>query len=131
MSRKKLVDKSAYSVEEILAMRGIYLGQPLSLRDLLSAESNGFGYLGHSVRRPEFWVSKGLSGEEAYQLVEAIDTAVVRQAEAAKWDVEQLHAFADSKAGRHMGDVVCSAKSITDAVGAVESFLADPKACKF
>lgn len=74
----------------------------LTLDDLLAAETGGFGYLGHAIRQPDRW--EGKPDPEAH--VRKLDQMVVDMHNALGLSKEQLHAFVDSRAGRHYGDMI-------------------------
>jgi hypothetical protein len=63
-------------------------------------ESNGFGLYGHEARTAYGW--RYTRAPHAWPKI--VDEAVLATANALGWDWHTMHAFLDSRDGRHCGD---------------------------
>lgn len=71
--------------------------------EFMAADKHGgFGYFGHSVRRPEVWAREA----RPYSVPEILDYALIQRANYLGLTWAQLAEFCDSKAGRWAGDAI-------------------------
>lgn len=70
------------------------------LRMAKSPVFQGWGFLGHSCRRPEFWVESS----DPYAVAKLVDRTVVEVANQLGWDPPRLFAWCNGKEGRYFGD---------------------------
>lgn len=81
----------------------------------MNGEGQGFGFLGHEVRRPATWDSlKNVPWEklefDAYDVTRAVDHAFIAAADILGLNPLEAAVWADSKSGRHTGDELLDVK---------------------
>ncbi len=81
----------------------------------MNGEGQGFGFLGHAVRRPAVWDSlKNVAWEklafDAYDITRAVDQAFIAAANLCGLNPVEAAVWADSKSGRHTGDELLDAE---------------------